>query len=157
MTATSGILPGVSAGVLGDSTTELGVVGISSASVGVYGASVGSSDIGVVPAGVPGDSNTNPGVVGQSSTMAGVAGLTSGDGQAGVFGEDASEASFSFGVVGLSENGISIQAHGGLAPLQPLPSAAAVAPTTGAHFIGEMYVDSNGVFYKCVVAGSPGT
>jgi hypothetical protein len=159
VTATSGILPGVSAGVLGDSTTEYGVVGTSTVESGVYGVAGGSSGLndGNLTAGLLGDSNATDAVIGFSSAAHGVTGVTSADSSSGVFGEDVSPGSTAFGVLGLSENGIGIQAQGGLAPIQLVPSGTAGAPTTGTAVLGEMYVDSNGVFYKCLVAGTPGT
>jgi hypothetical protein len=38
-----------------------------------------------------------------------------------------------------------------------LPAAGPGAPISGSHRLGELYVDSAGVLYKCVAAGVPGT
>ena len=46
---------------------------------------------------------------------------------------------------------------GGLAPLHLTPAASAGPPATGSHVLGELYVDSNGVQYRCAAAGTPGT
>ena len=61
------------------------------------------------------------------------------------------------GVSGSSNQGYGLVGVGGLAPLRLSPAASAGAPTTGAHLLGELYVDSVGVFYRCTVAGTPGT
>lgn len=37
------------------------------------------------------------------------------------------------------------------------PDAASGPPTTGAHLIGEIHVDSLGVLWSCVIAGTPGS
>ncbi len=127
---------------------------------GLYGVGVASSGAtaGLSPAGVLGDSNTGIGVAGVSSVNSGVYGLTTGNPEAGVLGADASGDVSSYGVYGTSVNGYGVVAHSsGVAPLLVLPSDTAGAPTTGTHQLGELYVDSNGVFYRCVVAGSPGT
>lgn len=53
-------------------------------------------------------------------------------------------------------NGIGVRASGKKAPLQLDPGTGNAAPTTGAHQVGEVYVDSFGRTYHCVVAGTPG-
>jgi len=40
---------------------------------------------------------------------------------------------------------------------QITPAAASGAPTTGAHEVGELHMDSGGDLYRCVIAGTPGT
>jgi hypothetical protein len=50
-----------------------------------------------------------------------------------------------------------VLAQGGLAPIQLVPGSATGAPTSGTHALGELYVDSDGVLYRCVTAGTPGT
>jgi len=126
---------------------------------GIYG--IASSFSGLLTtgeiAGVIGDSDTVQGVVGLSSVSNGVSGVTSASDQAGVFGVDTSGGETSFGVGGVSDTGCGVFARGALAPLYLSPSGFAGAPTTGAHSPGQMYVDQNGVFYKCVAAGIPGT
>ncbi len=140
-------------------TGGIGTGGQSDNGTGIYGIANNFSGLlttGEV-AGVIGDSDTVQGVVGLSSLSNGVSGVTSGSNQAGVFGFDSSVGDTSFGVAGVSDTGCGVFARGVLAPLYLSPSGFAGAPTTGAHSPGQMYVDQNGVFYKCVVAGTPGT
>ena len=47
--------------------------------------------------------------------------------------------------------------EGGLAPLWLQPAGTPGPPTSGAHQLGELYFDVNGVQYRCVAAGTPGT
>jgi hypothetical protein len=46
---------------------------------------------------------------------------------------------------------------GELAPLRLRPSNTQGSPNTGAHNIGELYVDNQGSLYFCVASGTPGT
>jgi len=130
-----------------------------SAGTGIYGIASAVSSL-LSPgeaAGVIGDSNTVQGVLGLSTIGNGVTGETSGSNQAGVFGFDGSAGDTSFGVAGVSNTGVGVFARGVIAPLYLSPSGLAGAPTTGAHLPGQIYVDQNSVFYKCVAAGTPGT
>lgn len=64
------------------------------------------------------------------------------------------------GVHGICENvtsGYGLVAEGGVAQLRLVPSDYySGTPTFGAHQLGDVYVDKNGIFYRCVAAGSPG-
>jgi hypothetical protein len=146
--------------IMGTTNTCTNTTSVESASgTGLYGTASSVSGLlttGEV-AGVIGDSDTVQGVVGLSSLSNGVSGVTGGTDQAGVFGFDNSGGDTSFGVAGVSDSGCGVFARGVLAPLYLSPSGFAGAPTTGAHSPGQMYVDQNGVFYKCVAAGTPGT
>jgi hypothetical protein len=115
--------------------------------------------------GVRGESDAGTGVYGTSTTGTGVQGATSSDGQSAVNGTDTSTAGGSgvfgesangAGVIGLSTAGYGLIGAGALAPLALLPAGSAGAPASGAHNLGEVYVDSAGVLYKCVTAGTPG-
>jgi hypothetical protein len=61
------------------------------------------------------------------------------------------------GVLGASTFGYGASLNGGLAPILLSPASTAGAPTSGTHVLGELYVDSNGVQYRCAAAGTPGT
>lgn len=50
-----------------------------------------------------------------------------------------------------------VHAEGGKAQLYLKPSPTAGAPTTGAHLLGEIFVDAAGKLYSCTTAGTPGT
>jgi SAM-dependent methyltransferase len=71
-----------------------------------------------------------------------------------------------FGVLGESYSGngvtgVSSTGYGGYfqgaTPLYLSPASNPGAPTSGAHILGEVYVDINGIFYVCTTAGTPGT
>jgi hypothetical protein len=71
----------------------------------------------------------------------------------GLFASGAGAGSVGFQAVG--ELGGSFQ--GTIAPLRLVPSTTAGKPTTGKHFVGELYVDQPGVLYYCTASGTPGT
>jgi hypothetical protein len=54
-------------------------------------------------------------------------------------------------------SGVGVHAEGSQANLLLGPNSTAGAPTSGAHGLGEIYCDSKGTFYKCTIAGTPGT
>lgn len=60
------------------------------------------------------------------------------------------------GLYGVSTAGYGVVADGARAPLRLVPASSTGAPTSGAHQLGEIWVDSAGILYKCVTAGSPG-
>jgi hypothetical protein len=62
-------------------------------------------------------------------------------------------------VVGLSTSGTGYGGYfqGGAAQLYLQPVLTTGAPTVGAHALGEVYVDFNGVFYICTNAGTSGS
>jgi len=86
------------------------------------------------------------GVYGYSTQSNGYGTIGLGNGGASTHGVSASSAA-----------GYGLVAQGGLAPIRIEPAGTPGAPTSGAHALGEVYVDSNGVIYKCVTAGAPGT
>ena len=47
--------------------------------------------------------------------------------------------------------------EGELAPVWLRPSKTKGSPSTGAHNMGELYVDNQGVLYFCVAGGTPGS
>ena len=118
---------------------DVGVTGTSNTGIGVRGT---SNNIGI-----RGDGD-GFGVVGGSTIGTGVAGT---GGSIGVRG-DGSDA----GVFG---NGVNYGGDfiGGLAPLRLQPSNTHGSPNTGAHDMGELYVDSQGALYFCIASGTPGT
>jgi hypothetical protein len=95
-------------------------------------------------------------VAGAAAVANGVYGYTSvsdGYGSIGFGDHDTS----THGVLASSTAGYGLVAQGGLAPIRIEPAGTAGAPTSGAHAVGELYVDSSGVLYQCITAGSPGT
>jgi len=115
---------------------------------GVHGRSKSKTDSGVWGentssfggTGVAGSSNVGSGVTGSSNGGTGVAGNS-------VRG---------FGVTGVSQNGYGGQFTGGFAPLHLTPGATTGHPTSGTHEMGEFYVDSAGVLFYNLSAGTPG-
>lgn len=53
--------------------------------------------------------------------------------------------------------GCAIQAEGGRAQLYLKPAAAAGAPTSGSHLLGDIFMDSAGALHTCTSSGTPGT
>jgi hypothetical protein len=125
-------------GVQGNSTTGAGVYATSTSGSGVYATSTSGTGLQAYSA----DSN-------------GIYGQTAGEG-IGVAGNDVSTGSGGSGVYGSSTSGYGLVGSGGRAPLRILPAATAGSPSSGSHQLGEVYVDSAGVIYKCVRAGTPG-
>jgi hypothetical protein len=172
-------------GVLGDSQDNAGVRGVSTNSHGVRGEGqtgvVGTSSAtgfsGVSGThtgqgyGVVGDGAgaSNAGVLGRNSTGHGVRG----EGSPGVVGINSTTgagagpdggAFASAGVLGHSRSGPGVhgegtyggQFEGSGAQLRLVPGTSAGRPTTGAHTIGEIYMDSAARLWVCVASGSPG-
>jgi hypothetical protein len=148
-------------GVVGDATGQdvAGVRGHNSAGAGVRG----EGQIGVVGDGVGQDM---AGVVGRNIFGEGVRG----EGRLGVVGihlgdETGIGGVFRAGVRGSSSSGPGVlgegkyggEFQGTSAQLRLLPGASAGRPTTGDHFIGEIYMDSAATLFVCVANGSPGT
>jgi hypothetical protein len=114
-------------------------------------------------AGVVGGSGA--GVFGSTATGFGVAGSSSSSGT-GVkaqsdsgTGLDGSSGSGT-GVHGSSGSGISLRASNPTTPGAHLlldPAGASGPPATGAHALGQFWMDSLGVLWQCMVAGTPGT
>jgi hypothetical protein len=124
--------------------------------------SIGSSDIFTVydSTGPLNDSNYPSAIAGWAA--GGAAGVAN-----GVYGF--SEKSSGFGSIGLglgdatthgvfaaSSAGYGLFASGGLAPIRIQPANTPGAPASGTHAVGELYVDSNGVFWGCSAGGTPG-
>jgi len=161
------------AGVLGRNSTghgvrgegESGVVGLSSATgySGVSGKHTGQG-YGVVGDGAGPD---NAGVLGRNSTGHGVRG----EGSPGVVGINSAAGAGAgslhviAGVLGRSTSGPGVhgagnyggQFEGGSAQLRLVPGSSAGQPATGAHTIGEIYMDSAAALWVCVASGNPGT
>jgi hypothetical protein len=116
-----------------------------------YEDTLSGADNSVYPATVAGWAIDGPAGVGS-----GVYGYTVMSGGYGTVGRSAGDAS-SHGVLALSSGGYGLVAGGALAPIQMTPASSAGAPTSGAHQLGELYVDSHGTMYRCVVAGTPGS
>ena len=150
----------VANGVLGE-TNRLGsgvrgdITNSSSPAAAVFGVTAGSGS------GVSGK------VVVATSAGAGVFGATDGTGTSvrgrttntsntaacGRFNHDGGGP----GVHGTSATGIGVTAQGGAAPLRLVPTAAAGAPTSGSHQVGEIVVDVAGELSLCTAGGTPGT
>jgi hypothetical protein len=160
---------GGGAGVAGSSTNGIGVTGttadgtspavsaLNTEGIGVSGVSVAASGlIGSALAGTVGDSSTNDGVLGLSSAGNGVVGITTANSYYGIYGYDDSTGG-GYGVFGKSTAGYGVYALGGAAPLFLVPASSAGAPTSGEHFMGELYTDNRGALFYCVAIGTPGT
>lgn len=120
---------------------------------------------------------------GISQWNAGVVGVSGANGQSGVVGENTGTTETSFdgrftgvtgranmriggiGVSGESAHGTGVSGSGGMfgaslqgkqAPLRLVPSESSGPPASGAHLMGELYVDSVGDLFFCKVGGSPG-
>jgi hypothetical protein len=140
-------------GVYADSTSGTGVRSFG----GTYGV-WGLSGNGF---GVHGDSDANTGVAGVGgiygvwgknvSSGTGVYGENDGSGY-GVYGYSTNN----IGIWGNSPNGVGGQFGGGKAPLLLLPAGTAGPPTSGSHYLGELYVDGNGILFSCTANGTPG-
>jgi hypothetical protein len=133
--------------LFGGAANDLGDVGTTVDSAdGVASILIGNSASGAAVAGTDQGTGTGVGVTGQignpANSSAAVYGLSGGTGP-GVFGD------------GISSYGV--KAQGGLAPLLLVPATSAGPPTSGTHVLGELYVDLDGVQYRCAAAGTPGT
>jgi hypothetical protein len=91
------------------------------------------------------------GVRGEAATPPGTSLFTP---AAGCSGENSGSGN---GVYGYSSGGYGGLFNGGLAPLCIQPSNTQGPPASGAHNMGELYVDTNGVLYFCTASGTPGT
>jgi hypothetical protein len=121
-----------------------------SASGGGHTAIEGDGTSGAV--GVAGTSDNNYGVIG-TSTAVGVYGTSSG--YVGVSGYSPNWV----GVrgEGTASTGVGGWFVGGRAPLALGQGGAPGAPTTGGHFIGDIYLDSTAVVWVCIATGTPGS
>jgi hypothetical protein len=149
---------------LSDALSKSGVYGFNSredgAAYGVFGRCAANDG-----AGVGADSTLGVGVHGQSEFNNAVVGLSEGGTKSGVLGVNSfasgpafgvsgrADSAHSVGVAGASERGYGASFRGGLAPLRMEPSASAGSPTTGAHQVGEFFVDSAGDLFFCKVGG----
>jgi hypothetical protein len=150
---------------LSDALNKSGVYGFNSredgAAYGVFGRCAANDG-----AGVGADSTFGVGVRGQSQFNNAVVGFSEGGTKSGVLGVNSfasgpafgvsgrADSAHGVGVAGASERGYGASFRGGLAPLRIEPSAAAGSPTTGAHQVGEFFVDSAGDLLFCKVAAS---
>jgi hypothetical protein len=120
---------------------------------GLAGVGLWARDTG---AGVWGNhGNAGPGVLGTSSIGIGVVGRTSGS--VAILAENQSGRADATAVTAQGGSGVGLQASGDRAAVRLSPAAIAGAPTTGAHEMGELMVDSNGDLFLCKAAGTPGT
>jgi hypothetical protein len=160
-------------GVWGESNTHTGVNGLSVSGVGVWGQS--SDDTGV-----NGKSTTGVGVWGESTTSTGVNGKSAGG--VGVWGESSNNtgvngvsdtgvgawgtSTWSTGVNGISTHGVGVYGQstssvgaffvGGRAPITLGLAGATGAPTSGAHFAGDIVLDHAATVWVCIGSGTPG-
>jgi len=117
-------------------------------------------------AGVTGDSQAGPGVAGTSISGAGLSGSsTSGSGVTGSSSSHtgvAGESESGFGLSGLSTTGTGVVATspggrgGGLAQISLIPASTVGKPRTGAHVVGDLFLDRDANLYLCTRAGTPG-
>jgi len=167
---------GLSVNSNGAGVSGQGATGVSGESTtggdGVYG--VTSSNLNT-SAGVSGlNYGTGPAVFGEGVRgygKLGVHGIGSGDGVLGeglhgvhgksvttnynaVWGQGTGEAR---GVAGTSTAGYGGYFQGGKAQLRLAPINILGKPTTGAHLIGELFLDSAAALWICTVSGTPGT
>jgi hypothetical protein len=160
------------AGVVGTSRDNTGVVGASNSSTGVFGQSGGTDQVprtGI--AAVVGSADTVTGVVGASNSSTGVFGQSGGTDQvprtgiAAVVGSAdtvtaiAGTSNSAPGVFGSSGSNYGAVFSGGLAPLRLVPASTQgpPGPTSGAHEVGELFVDREGTLFFCKASGTPGT
>jgi hypothetical protein len=100
-------------------------------------------------AGVHGTSAAGFGVLGE-----GIYGLIgTSDNGVGCFGD----VEIGVGVFGSSDQGVGGVFRGAAAAIRLSPAEVGGAPTTGAHEVGELVVDSSGILYLCKSTGTPGT
>ncbi len=124
---------------------------------------VGASLLEAIPAGatpgsavLAGETNTSNAITTVTTTSGdGLSGITS-DGDAHAVSGINTNATGGVGVGASAVNGVGLSAAGGLAPIYLAPAAAAGAPSSAAD-VGMLYVDSHGVFYRCIASGTPGT
>ena len=81
----------------------------------------------------------------------GTTGVTSFGDSMGVYGEGGT------GLFGRSYTGYGAELAVAQAPLRLDPATTTLAPTTGTHKRGELFVDSQGSLFLCVADGTPGT
>jgi len=114
--------------------------------------SAASLDLLLARAGVFGRNNgTGAGVFGLSVNTNGDGVL--GIGKVGVHGTSRSGN----GILGEGGSGYGGQFKGNRAQLRLAPTTRTGQPTTGAHQVGELYLDKTGSLFICTMAGTPGT
>jgi hypothetical protein len=151
----------------GSSTSGYGVHATSNSAAGVYANSVNST-------GVVGTSTSGVGVSGSSSTNAGVYAQTNSTTTAAVYAYGTAangkavwgyaptgtaiegQTDSGTGVWGYGGSGLGGQFSGGRAPLSLVPGGAPGAPASGAHVIGDIYLDSLATVWVCIGSGTPG-
>jgi hypothetical protein len=128
--------------------TAAGAVGASLLEASPAGATPGSAVLAS-------ETNTSNATTTISTTSGdALQGTTSDTAGHGVSGIDTS-ASGGVGVGAASANGVGLTTAGKI-PIFLAPAATPGAPTSGG-LAGMVFVDSNGVFYRCTVSGVPGT
>ena len=146
------------AAIVGTSDNGTGVFGSSNSAFGVFG-QLGEPRVGtdIAAAAVWGASERDA-VVGVSDVGRGVVGVSTGMGpDVGVAGVVGTSDNFP-GVAGSSSSSYGgVFFSGGLAPLRLIPATTQGAPTTGAHQIGELFVDRDGNLFFCKAGGPPPT
>ncbi len=122
--------------------------------LGIQNSQVSSGILLTKQAGVYGYSQANAvGVVGHCATNAGMWGYSASS--IGVIGNSASFVGVQG--VGLGGTGVGGWFVGARAALTLGTAAAPGAPTSGAHLIGDIYLDSAAVVWVCIGTGTPGS
>ena len=139
-------------GVVGESSTQgyAATYGINTNENGGYGV-VGDGK-GASSAGVLGRNASGDGVRGEGAH--GVHGKSSKTNYNAVWGQGTGEAR---GVAGTSTAGYGGFFQGGKAQLRLAPINILGKPTTGAHLIGELFLDKAATLWICTASGTPGT
>jgi hypothetical protein len=142
----SSVVGGIGVDVSGGDGETGGGVGVNAVG-GRQNGGTGPGGTALVAVGGPGHGGGQSGV---AITATGGNGVTTGLAGVGLIAAGGSDTAI---------GGIGIQASGGSAsasPLQLVPSTITGAPTTGAHSLGEIFVDKVGSMWICAVAGTPG-
>jgi hypothetical protein len=149
---------------LSDGASKSGVFGFNSREAGAGNGVFGRCDADE-GAGVGGESSLGVGVRGHSRYNDAVVGLCDAKARSGVYGFNSNESARAFGVfgrcnsaqgvgvAGASDHGLGASFRGGLAPLRIEPATTLGAPVSGAHQVGEFFVDSAGDLFFCKVGG----
>jgi hypothetical protein len=135
--------------LIGTSESGVGVGGASKSGIGVAGTAgtLGSTGIGVSGSG------SDTGVVGSGN----VVGVRGAGPTIGVLGGGNLTGVKGISIAPGGSGGYGGDFEGELAPVWLRPSKTQGSPSTGAHNMGELYVDNQGVLYFCVAGGTPGS
>ncbi len=168
--AATGTFSGGSPAVTADGGAGVGSVGVSADVQGSNGIAVDAFSSGTSGIGVRGEGDI--GVYGISVSGVGIYGDTMG--QLGIYGNSASPGPFSTGVYGRSMNGRGLHGYGNVGvyaqslnvgvsidaeqtSLRFSPAATSPLTSGGTYQARDIVVDSAGVIWFCVAAGTPGT